>query len=62
MSEQDKQRLRFCAKVFNAFGVELLVLADHKVKYQVGESWQCDSLDALEYKAEEMLRYRRRLR
>lgn len=56
----DMERVRFCVKVFRAFGVAFTVLADHRIVYQVGESWQCSSIEALERKAEQMLQYRRR--
>ena len=56
----DMERVRFCAKVFRAFGVAFTILADHRIVYQVGESWQCSSIEALERKAEQMLQYRRR--
>ena len=48
----DAGRINFCAKVFKAFGVAFTILADHKIVYQVGESWQCDNIEALERKAE----------
>lgn len=56
----DLERINFCAKVFKAFGVAFTILADHRIVYQVGESWQCSSIEALERKAEQMLQYRRR--
>lgn len=56
----DAERIRFCAKVFKAFGVAFTILANHKIVYQVGESWQCSTIEALERKAEQMLQYRRR--
>ena len=62
MTKQDQSRIRFCARIFKAFDVPLTILADHRLVYQVGEHWQCDNLDALERKAEEMLMYRRKLR
>lgn len=34
----EADRIRFCAKVFKAFGVAFTILADHKIVYQVGES------------------------
>lgn len=58
MTETDKNRINFCAKVFRAFGVDFLILADHKLIFQVGESWQCSTVDQLERKAEQMLQYR----
>ena len=58
----DAGRINFCAKVFKAFGVAFTILADHKIVYQVGESWQCDNIEALERKAEQMLMYRRKER
>lgn len=58
----DLERINFCAKVFKAFGVAFTILADHKIVYQVGESWQCSTIEALERKAEQMLRYRRKER
>ena len=54
----EKERIRFCAKVFKAFGVSFTILADHKLIFQVGESWQCTTIDQLERKAEQMLQYR----
>ena len=51
-----------CAKVFKAFGVAFKILADHKIVYQVGESWQCSTIEDLERKAEQMLQYRKRIK
>lgn len=56
----DHERVRFCARVFKAFGEELKILADHRIIYQVGESWQCKSIEELELRAEQMLKYRRK--
>ena len=61
MTESDKNRINFCAKVFKAFGVPFVILDDHKLVYQVGESWQCSTIDQLEQKAEQMLQYRQRV-
>lgn len=58
----DAGRINFCAKVFKAFGVSFTILADHKIIYQVGESWKCDNIEALERKAEQMLQYRKKLK
>lgn len=58
----DLERINFCAKVFKAFGVDFTILADHRIVYQVGESWQCSSIEALERKAEQMLQYRKKLK
>ena len=60
MKEKDKDRINFCAKVFKAFGVEFRILADHRIIYQVGESWQCSDIEDLERKAEQMLLYRKK--
>ena len=60
MTESDKNRINFCAKVFKAFGVDFRILADHKLIFQVGESWQCSTVDQLERKAEQMLQYRQK--
>jgi hypothetical protein len=60
MTETDKNRINFCAKVFKAFGVAFTILANHKIVYQVGESWQCSTVEALERKAEQMLQYRQK--
>ena len=60
MTEKDKDRINFCAKVFKAFGVEFRILADHRIIYQVGESWQCSDIEDLERKAEQMLLYRKK--
>ena len=60
MTEQEQSRIRFCAKVFRAFGVPFVILADHKITYQVGELWQCATIDQLEKKAEQMLQYRKK--
>lgn len=60
MNEAD--RIRFCAKVFKAFGVEFRILADHRIVYQVGDSWQCNTIEDLEKKAEQMLQYRKRIK
>ena len=57
----DAGRINFCAKVFRAFGVEFRILADHRLTYIVGESWQCHDIEALERKAEQMLLYRRKM-
>lgn len=57
MTETDKNRINFCAKVFKAFGVEFRILAEHRLVYQVGESWQCTTK---ERKAEQMLQYRKK--
>lgn len=62
MDEQERNRINFCAKVFRAFGVEFVILADKRLVYQVGESWQCSTIEALERKAEQMLMYRRKER
>lgn len=61
MTESDKNRINFCAKVFKAFGVDFRILADHKLVFMVGESWQCSTIDQLERKAEQMLQYRQRV-
>lgn len=58
--ERIRTLINFCAKVFKAFGVAFTVLVDHRIVYQVGESWQCDNIEALERKAEQMLQYRKR--
>ena len=57
----DLERVKFCAKVFRAFGVEFRILADHRLTYIVGETWQCHDVEALERKAEQMLQYRRKM-
>lgn len=57
----DLGRVKFCAKVFRAFGVEFRILADHRLTYIVGESWQCHDIESLERKAEQMLLYRRKM-
>ena len=57
----DLGRVKFSAKVFRAFGVEFRILADHRLTYIVGESWQCHDIEALERKAEQMLKYRRKM-
>lgn len=62
MTEADRNRINFCAKVFKAFGVDFTILADHKLRFQVGGYWQCDSIEALERKAEQMLQYRNKLK
>ena len=62
MNVNDTDRIKFCAKVFKAFNVDFMILADHKIVYQVGESWQCDNIEALERKAEQMLQYRKKLK
>lgn len=62
MNEHDRNRINFCAKVFRAFGVEFVILADKRLVYQVGGSWQCSTIEALERKAEQMLMYRRKER
>ena len=58
----DADRIKFCAKVFKAFNVDFTILADHKIVYQVGETWKCDNIEALERKAEQMLQYRKKLK
>lgn len=55
----DADRIRFCARVFKAFGVDFRIIADHRIVYQVGESWQCNTIEGLEKKAEQMLQYRK---
>ena len=60
MTETDKNRINFCAKVFRAFDVDFRILDDHKLIFQVGESWQCSTVDQLERKAEQMLQYRQK--
>ena len=60
MTESDKNRINFCAKVFRAFGVDFRILADYRLVYMVGESWQCSTIDQLERKAEQMLQYRKK--
>ena len=62
MSESERKRILFCNRVFRAFGLNLTMLVDHRVIYQVGESWQCDNIEALERKAEQMLQYRKKLK
>lgn len=57
----EADRIRFCAKVFKAFGVDFRILADHRIVYQVGDSWQCNTIEDLEKKAEQMLQYRNKL-
>ena len=58
----EADRIRFCAKVFKAFGVDFRILADHRIVYQVGDSWQCNTIEDLEKKAEQMLQYRKKLK
>ena len=58
----EAERIRFCAKVFKAFGVDFRILAEHKIIYQVGGSWQCSTIEDLERKAEQMLQYRKRIK
>lgn len=58
----DRQRIKLCARIFNAPGVQLTILADKRIIYQVGQSWQCSTIEELEYKAEQMLRYRKHLK
>ena len=58
----EPERVTCCANVFKAFGVDFRILADHRIIYQVGESWQCDNIEALERKAEQMLKYRTRIK
>lgn len=58
----EADRIRFCAKVFKAFGVDFRILADHRIVYQIGDSWQCNTIEDLEKKAEQMLRYRKRIK
>lgn len=60
MTESERNRIKFCAKIFRAFGVDFRILADHKLVYMVGESWQCSTIDQLERKAEQMLQYRKK--
>ena len=60
MNSIEVSRINFCAKVFKAFGVAFTILADHRTVFQVGESWQCSTIEDLERKAEQMLHYRRR--
>lgn len=36
MTDSDIKRINFCARVFRANGQELVVLADHRIRYQVG--------------------------
>ena len=62
MTETDKNRINFCAKVFRAFGVDFRILADHRLVFVVGESWQCKTVDQLERKAEQMLQSRNKLK
>lgn len=33
----ETDRIRFCAKVFKAFGVDFQILADYRIVYQVGD-------------------------
>lgn len=61
MTETDIQRINFCAKVFKAFGLELIILADRRIIYQVGGR-QYPDLESLELKAEGLLKSRTRLR
>lgn len=58
----EADRIKFCAKVFKAFGVDFRILADHRIVYQVGDSWQCNTIEDLEKKAEQMLQYRKRIK
>lgn len=58
----EADRIRFCAKIFKAFGVDFRILAEHRVVYQVGDSWQCNTIEDLEKKAEQMLQYRKRIK
>ena len=58
----EADRIRFCAKVFKAFGVDFRILADHRIVYQVGDSWQCNTIEDLEKKAEQMSQYRKRIK
>ena len=60
MTESEMNRINFCAKVFKAFNVQFTILANNKLTYQVGESWQCSTIDQLERKAEQMLQYRKK--
>lgn len=45
MTDSDIKRINFCARVFRANGQELVVLADHRIRYQVGERIIADNLD-----------------
>ena len=58
----DLERIKFCARIFNALGVQLTILADKRIIYQVGQSWKCSTIEQLEHKAETMLKYRKHLR
>lgn len=59
MTDSDIKRINFCARVFRANGQELVVLADHRIRYQVGERIIADNLDELEQVAESILRSHR---
>ena len=61
MTESDKNRINFCAKVFKAFGVDFRILADHRLVFMVGEHWQCSTIEQLERKAEQMLHFRKKV-
>ena len=59
MTDSDIKRINFCARVFRANGQELVVLADHRIRYQVGERIIADNLNELEQVAESILRSHR---
>ena len=59
MTDSDIKRINFCARVFRANGQELVVLADHRIRYQVGERIIADNIDELEQVAESILRSHR---
>ena len=59
MTDSDIKRINFCARVFRANGQELVVLVDHRTRYQIGERIVADNLDELEQVAESILRSHR---
>ena len=58
MTDSEIKRINFCARVFRANGQELVVLADHRIRYLVGERIVADNLEELEQIAESILRSR----
>lgn len=59
MTDIEIKRLNFCARVFKANGQSLVMLADHRIRYKVGERIVANNLDELEQVAESILRSHR---
>ena len=59
MTDSDIKRINFCARVFKANGQNLVILADHRIRYKVGERIIANKIEELEKIVEHILRSHR---